>query len=265
MAEKQPTSGQQLTERQTELKERFKREVGIWNQKYEDWLVHDTDYFEIFTNFAAQPWKSDVIDPKTKALVTVALTANVSYLNRESLRLRIRRAFKLGASFEEIREVLHCVSGLGIQTLIDISPMLKDQYGVPGDLSEEEVTKRDEVRELFKENRGYWSDFWETVLQMDPDYLETYTHLSSYPWNEGVLDPKQREFIYITIDATTTHLYTKGLEQHMVNAIEYGATREELFELAELISTIGYESMPAGMNELIEEARAHGELPVEDD
>ena len=41
------------------------------------------------------------------------------------------------------------------------------------------------------------------------------------------------------IDAATTHLYEPGLRQHIRNALRYGATKEEIMEVLELVSVLG--------------------------
>jgi alkylhydroperoxidase/carboxymuconolactone decarboxylase family protein YurZ len=145
--------------------------------------------------------------------------------------------------------------------MIEGMPLVQEHAGLPDDVSDSVKEEQEAVKEKFKEGRGYWSDFWEAVLQMDHEYLDRYTDLSSQPWLEGVLDPKMKEFIYIAADVSTTHLYTQGLESHIENAMEYGATRDELLEVIELVSEQGYDTMVEGLPILVEEARKQGKLP----
>jgi alkylhydroperoxidase/carboxymuconolactone decarboxylase family protein YurZ len=62
-----------------------------------------------------------------------------------------------------------------------------------------------------------------------------------------------KEFIYIAIDASTTHLYEPGLRQHIRNALRYGATREEIMEIYELTSAVGIHTCTLGVPVLLEE------------
>ena len=124
-------------------------------------------------------------------------------------------------------------------------------------------TRKTELRELFTRQRGYWSDLWSNLLDRDPDFFESYLHFSSSPWLREGLDPKVREFVYIAIDASTTHLYDPGTEIHMVNAIKYGATASEILEVLELVSMQGLHSSTVGAHILLEELVAAGkEAPV---
>lgn len=70
--------------------------------------------------------------------------------------------------------------------------------------------RRARLKRDFEERRGYWSPFWDGLL-LDLDFFEAYLNFSSVPWKEGPLEPKVKEFIYIAIDASTTHLYEPGL------------------------------------------------------
>lgn len=118
--------------------------------------------------------------------------------------------------------------------------------------------RKSELRELFTRQRGYWSDLWSSLLDRDPDFFESYLHFSSAPWLREGLKPKVREFVYIAIDASTTHLYDPGTEIHMANAIKYGATANELLEVLELVSMQGLHSSTVGAHILLEELVAAG-------
>ena len=96
------------------------------------------------------------------------------------------------------------------------------------------------LREQFIDSRGYWNPFWDGLLALDPEFFESYLSFSSVPWKSGPLEPKVKELIYTAIDASTTHLYEPGLRQHIRNALGYGATKEEIMEVLELTSVLGF-------------------------
>jgi alkylhydroperoxidase/carboxymuconolactone decarboxylase family protein YurZ len=120
---------------------------------------------------------------------------------------------------------------------------------------EELDERRKALKERFIKERGYWSELWDDVLKLDPDFFEAYLNFSAIPWRKGVLPPKIKEFIYIAIDAATTHLYTPGLRVHIRNALKYGATVEEIMEVFELVSVLGIHTCTTGVPILMEEVR----------
>ena len=107
--------------------------------------------------------------------------------------------------------------------------------------------------EKFKKERGYWSPIWDKLLRWDPDFLENYTTLSGHVFRNGPLPKKVKELILIAVDVTTTHLYEPGLRIHIQNALQAGATKEEILEVMELASFVGLHSCTFGVPILDEE------------
>lgn len=254
------SSSPKLTTEEQEIKDQYIEKTGHWPDGFDEWLALDADSFEVYGDFAEHTYETGNISEKEKALLRVAITASPTHMYEEGTRLHISNAFDKGANVEEIKEVLELVSILGLHSTTEGMPYIVDEFGVPEVDDSSVQEEKDEVRELFKESRGYWNEFWDGILQMDHKFLEKYTFLSGYPWNHGTLDPKLKEFIYIAIDVSTTHLYSLGMEQHLENAIDYGATREELVELIEFVSEQGYDAMDETMPILYEEAEKRGKL-----
>ena len=109
------------------------------------------------------------------------------------------------------------------------------------------------LRDDFIDRRGYWNEFWDGLLTLDPEFFEAYLGFSGVPWRNGSLEPKLKELIYIAIDASTTHLYEPGLRQHIQNALRHGATAEEIMEVYELTSVLGIHTCTLGVPVLLEE------------
>src|SRR6185503_11075669 len=127
-----------------------------------------------------------------------------------------------------------------------------------------ELTERKKtLRDDFIESRGYWSPFWDSLLDADEGFFEAYTNFSSVPWRSGVLDPKIKEFVYIAVDAAATHLFVPGIRQHIKQAIAYGATATEIMEVLELTATLGIHACNIGVPILVEELAAAGQ-PIDE-
>jgi len=115
------------------------------------------------------------------------------------------------------------------------------------------------LRQSFIDARGHWSPFWEGMLELDPEFFEAYVAFSEVPWRSGPLEPKDKELIYVAIDASTTHLYEPGLRQHIRNALGHGATRAEIMEVFELTSVLGIHTCTLGVPVLMEELGTAGQ------
>lgn len=114
------------------------------------------------------------------------------------------------------------------------------------------TTRQIEVKEEFIRVRGTWSDALDSVLQLDPEFLDSYLQFSAVPWRKNYLDTKTKEFMYIAIDAAATHLYVPGIRQHIKAALAAGATRQEVMEVLECVATVGIHAMNIGVPILVQ-------------
>ena len=120
---------------------------------------------------------------------------------------------------------------------------------------DEDLDERQKLlKQKFTEERGYWNEkLLGQLLRLDPNFFEAYWNFSSIPWRNGALSPKVKEFIYIAIDASTTHLFEPGLRLHIQNALKHGATKEEIMEVLECVSVLGIHTCAVGVPILAEE------------
>jgi alkylhydroperoxidase/carboxymuconolactone decarboxylase family protein YurZ len=252
----------QLDDRQQEIKDTFMRNRGYWADVWEEVLKLSPDFFEAYMELSSVPWKVGVLEPKIKEFIYIAIDAATTHLYRPGLRVHVRNALQHGATMAEIMEVLQLTSVLGIHTCTMGVPVLIEELREAGQGAEVDDAplshRQGALKETFIKNRGYWNEFWDGLLKLSPDFFEAYLKFSSVPWTTGTLEPKVREFVYIAIDAATTHLYEPGLRQHIRNALRYGATKEELMEVLQLTSVLGMHTVSEGVPVLVEEAKASG-------
>lgn len=256
----------QLTSRQTDLRNAFVDLRGTWSEAWEDILRLDPDFFESYLKMSALPWTSGALEPKVREFIHITADANATHMYAPGVQQHIRRALELGATQQEVMEVLECASTVGIHAMTVGVPTLLEVLEEEGLRSGPRAydARQEELKAEFTSSRGYWDDLWAGVLELDPDFFEAYLNFSSLPWRNGVLEPKVREFVYITFDASATHMYVPGLKLHIRNALRYGATEQELMELLEIVSTIGMHASTLGAPILVQELARVAELDTED-
>ncbi|PSL37816.1 alkylhydroperoxidase/carboxymuconolactone decarboxylase family protein YurZ [Labedella gwakjiensis] len=249
-----------LTARQQEIKDAFVEQRGTWSPLWESILRLDPEFLLSYLDFSMVPWKKNHLDAKTKELMYIAVDAAATHLYQPGIRQHIKAALDVGATPQEIMEVIELTSTLGIHAMnIGVPLLVKvlEEKGLrtgPAPLDE----NQERVKAEFTENRGYWHSFWDEMLELDPELFEAYTNFSSVPWKTGTLSPKVREFVYIAFDAAATHLYVPGLKLHYENALGYGATVGELLEVLEIASVIGIHAATTAVPILVEELEARG-------
>lgn len=106
------------------------------------------------------------------------------------------------------------------------------------------------------QEKGDWNPLWDQFKAFDPDFLEAYLAFRSVPQTRGPLDQKYKELILIAVNAATTHLYGPGVRRHIRNALDAGASAEEILETIQLTAVIGIHSCNLALPILSEELKA---------
>lgn len=245
-----------LTERQQEIKDEFIRVRATWGDTWEAILRLDPEFLRTYLEFAAVPWRKNHLDDKIKEFICIAVDANATHMYMPGVRQHIKAALEVGATPQEIMEVLELSATLGIHAMNIGVPILVEVLTEKGlRTGPAELTAyQEEIKADFTKTRGYWHAFWDEMLELDPELFAAYTEFSSHPWRHGTLEPKIKEFVYIAFDTAATHLYVKGLKLHIENAVGYGATPQEILEVMEIASVLGMHAVTAGAPILAEEA-----------
>jgi alkylhydroperoxidase/carboxymuconolactone decarboxylase family protein YurZ len=242
-----------LTSRQRELRDKFIAERGFWAPPFEAMLHADADFLAAYLEFSSVPVRHGALEPKIRELIYLAVDAATTHLHEPGTRAHIRAALGHGATRAELMEVLELTSVLGIHTATMAVPILLDELG-QSDVSVTGMTpEQAELKRQFVARRGFWARPWDAILTVDPDFLAAYLEFSGVPWASGVLPPKIKELIYVAIDSSTTHLHTDGTRGHIRQALQHGATREEVMAVLELTSVLGIHTMTMAVPILFEE------------
>ena len=249
--------------RQQEIKDAVTAAGGAWDEGWEAVLQLDPGFLQAYLDFARVPARKHHLDAKTRALIGLAVNAAVTHLHVPAVRQHIRAALRAGASTAEIMEVLECTATLSIHAMNVGVPVLTEVLAERGERAEAAPLDhyQQRLKDEFTVSRGYWNSTWDETLELDPELFDAYTGFSSYPWRNGSLSPKMREFVYLAFDTSATHLYRVGLKLHIENALRYGATVAEILEVMEIASSIGMQSVTTAAPILLEEAAALDPAP----
>lgn len=244
-----------LTARQQQIKDEFIAVRGSWSDAWEQILELDAEFVAAYLGWAAVPVRKHHLEPKVREFIFLAADAAATHLYEPGIRRHVRAALDLGASAAELMEVLELTSTLGIHACNIGIPLLievlteEGKRAGPTPLS----PQQEKLKAEFTASRGYWHEFWDGLLELDPELFAAYLDFSALPWRAGVLAPKVKELVYIAFDAAATHLYAPGLKLHMRNAVRLGATAEEISEVLEIVSVIGIHAATVGVPILAEE------------
>jgi len=245
-----------LTSKQEALKQSLIATGEEWSQTWENILKLDSDYFEAYVGLRRVPRDKQKLSIKVQELILLASDAACTHLFVDGIQAHTAAALKAGASKEEILETLQLSSVLGVHAVTVGVPALLEVMKENGRELDQTLDERKEnLKEAFTKQRGYWSTGWDPVLRLSPEFFEGYTKFSSVPFSEGhnALDAKTKELIYVAIDCSTTHLFQVGLKLHIRNAMKYGATEFEIMEVFELAALMGIQTTMKGADALVEQ------------
>jgi len=250
-----------LTQQQQQVKAAFIQQHQTWDAQWESLLLQDADFIDGYLKFSSVPWKKNHLENKVKAFVALSASVASTHIYLPGIAQHLRAAVAFGATQQELTEVLELTSTLGIHAANIGVPLLLEVLEEEGLRHGPEPldARRETLKQAFIDNRGYWHASWDGLLELDPELFEAYIEFSSVPWRTGVLPPKIKELIYCAFDASATHLYQQGLKLHMRNAINYGASKEEIMEVLEIVSVIGIHGATVAAP-LVEQALAQAAL-----
>jgi alkylhydroperoxidase/carboxymuconolactone decarboxylase family protein YurZ len=72
------------------------------------------------------------------------------------------------------------------------------------------------------------------------------------------VSPKLMHLLWVAVDLVVTHIYPIGAERHIREAIEHGATVEEIVEVMEIVATVSDRTLETVFPIIVEEAEAAG-------
>ncbi len=203
-------------------------------------LKIDPEFVAAYLGLYLVPWKKSHLSPKFTELCYLSINAAATHMNVSGILPHVKAALDFGATPAEIMEVLELASTLGIHAMNIGGAMLVEVLEERGRTAPTPLTDYQEgLKAEFTENRGYWHDFFNEMLELDPEMFAAYTEFSSVPWRTGTLTPAEKELIYISFDIAATHLYVPGTKLHIRNALNHGATVEQILEVMEIASVIG--------------------------
>lgn len=252
-----------LTETQRRLKEEFISMRGYWPDTYDQLLRYDPAFFERYLALASHPHQNGQLSSKVVEFVHIVMNSSPAiHLSPVDTRRHVSNAFDHGATFDELLEVFEILSTVGVHSVIEGVPTLTERAGRADEDDDALAEEHAAAKEYFIEKRGFWDDdLWGVILSWDHEFLRRYADFSAHPWDEGVLEPKVKELVYIAMDVGTPHFFTVGLGPHVQNALDHGATPREIMTVFEIHLEYGLHSVTHGLPILVKEAERRGVLP----
>lgn len=98
---------------------------------------------------------------------------------------------------------------------------------------------------------------WEASAWLDPAWARRLGALAHEAEHPPGVDPKLMALVALAIDASPHHLYPQGMRRHTRQALQAGASLDELAAVLRYASLLGQHSLKLGAHILMEELATH--------
>jgi alkylhydroperoxidase/carboxymuconolactone decarboxylase family protein YurZ len=101
--------------------------IGQWNAAWDPFFEIDPVWTDQFFSTAVGVYQSGVLSAKDVELLSIAFDASITHMYAPGTRRHIKGALKLGATMEEIMEVLKVCVAMGVEACNQGVPILAEE------------------------------------------------------------------------------------------------------------------------------------------
>jgi alkylhydroperoxidase/carboxymuconolactone decarboxylase family protein YurZ len=183
------------------------------------------------------------LDALGAALVTLAVSASVTALDRPAVASAIAKSFNAGATVGQVQEILALASGLGVHTLMVTATAVLEaanergliDAGAPLDFERQALWDRHVGTDPFW--NGFSPElpgFLEAMLRLSPDIFTGFFEYCAIPWRSGTVRARIKELAALACDAAPSHRFRPGFRVHLKNAIALGIGRQSIMQALDI-------------------------------
>ena len=101
--------------------------TGDWNPLWDTMREWDPEFIEAYLTFRSVPHSKGPLPQKTKEFILIAINAATTHLYAPGVRRHMQNALKLGATREELLEVIQLTTIMGIHAINVAVPILAEE------------------------------------------------------------------------------------------------------------------------------------------
>jgi alkylhydroperoxidase/carboxymuconolactone decarboxylase family protein YurZ len=226
--------------------------AGPWDAALSQLREWDPHWAAACQRMTTNPWTSGILPRKFVELVSLGISSACTNLNSDGTRRHIRAALDAGASRDEILFVLKCGTVMSIHSCSLAAPILLEEAKAAAAASAPKSAAPTPAVDKMK-SIGQWNEAWNPFFELDPLWTDQFMATGAGIYGSGVMPPKETELLSIAFDASFTHMYAPGTRRHIHNALQAGATVQEIMEVLKICVAQGAQAMNLGVPILAEE------------
>jgi alkylhydroperoxidase/carboxymuconolactone decarboxylase family protein YurZ len=226
--------------------------AGPWDAALSQLREWDPHWAAACERMSTNPWSSGILPRKFVELVSLGISSACTNLNADGTRRHIRAALDAGASRDEILFVLKCGTVMSIHSCSLAAPILLEEAKAAGAAAATKSAAATPAVDKMK-SIGQWNEAWNPFFELDPVWTDQFMATGAGIYGSGVMPAKEVELLSIAFDASFTHMYAPGTRRHIHNALQAGATVQEIMDVLKICVAQGAQALNLGVPILAEE------------
>ena len=212
-----------------EIKALFITERGYWREWTDTMLQVSPGFVRQYARYAGYPARTGPLTPRMVELIYVGLDASSSHLFESGLHTHMKRALEVGATQDEIFDVLHLVAVQGVASVCQASDILAELAGTDTSraLDEKLQARIDQLGPAHALSLA-------GVARLDAGYTEALLDFVEQGRPGSGLSAPERSLVQLALHACFTAFNADAVRQIVTTALAQGLTPAELQQAIEL-------------------------------
>lgn len=247
------------------LKKTVIRRRGYWHAFHQGLLDYSPAYLQAYLDFHEPPFTSGRLGEKLCEFIYIAVDAAVSHLFAPGAEMHIKKVLTLGASPEEVIEVIELAMMAAHSSHTAGLPILVEELERAGLCSEElqrPLTPNEtERKQRYIATTGSWPAGGDALFRFAPEFVEGFLAYGEIPFGSGPLPERSKQLILISVYASPVAPQPGPLRQHIRRALEVGVSPQEISDAMQLSSGIAIHTCVAAIPMLVAAASQEAAKP----
>jgi len=225
------------------IKAHFIAERGYWRPWTDVMLQVSPGFVQQYADYAGYPARTGPLTERMVELIYVGLDASSSHLFESGLLTHMKRALEVGATQNDIFDVLHLVAVQGIASVCQATDILVELTG---------TVEAPAVDEKLQARIGQLGAAHALTLaclaRLDPGYAEVLLDFVEKGRPGTGLTPAERSLVQLALHSCFTAFNPGAIRQIMATALTQGLTRAELLQAIQLGAHLAVHGTALGAN-----------------
>jgi alkylhydroperoxidase/carboxymuconolactone decarboxylase family protein YurZ len=225
------------------IKALFIAERGYWRPWTDTMLQVSPGFVRQYARYAGYPARTGPLTERMVELIYVGLDASASHLFESGLNTHMKRALEVGATQNDIFDVLHLVAIQGLASVCQACDILAELTGTVEALAVDEKLQA-RIDQLGTAHALALA----SVARLDPGYAEVLLDFIEQGGPGAGLTPAERSLVQLALHACFTAFNPGAIRQIVATALSQDLTPAQLLQAIQLGAHLAVHGTALGTN-----------------